>query len=274
MLSVFITPWTNPTSIHRATSSACASTTRRYSSRYGFSASAASGWWRAMAWSARRAQHVGVAGGGGVLERAHPQVARGHPAEHRAGQQLSRAAPARRWRRPTGPASSGSRARASPRRSGTRAASGRPRPCRRRRGRTACAPTLQVQVAAAARRSTPRRAAAPGRRRGAAGSAELVARVGLRDRRDALRQPVAVSSATPAGARSAAASSPSSAASSLLSTSSSGAGAGAAVHGTDSPGTRGRTSRRARTAAARRSCSRGYVARWPPAGCRQGFAPW
>ena len=49
MLSVFITPCTNPTSIQRATSSAWAAMTRRYSSRYGFSAWAASGWWRAMA---------------------------------------------------------------------------------------------------------------------------------------------------------------------------------------------------------------------------------
>ena len=49
VLSVFITPCTKPTSIHRATSPAWASTTRRYSSRYGFAAPAASGWWRAMA---------------------------------------------------------------------------------------------------------------------------------------------------------------------------------------------------------------------------------
>ena len=49
MLSVFITPWMKPTSIHRATSSAWTSTTLRYSSRYGCAASAASGWWRAMA---------------------------------------------------------------------------------------------------------------------------------------------------------------------------------------------------------------------------------
>ena len=54
MLSVFITPWMNPTSIQRATSDACASTTRSKNARYGLSAPARRGWWRAIAWSARR----------------------------------------------------------------------------------------------------------------------------------------------------------------------------------------------------------------------------
>ena len=68
----------------------------------------------------------------------------------------------------------------------------RPRPCRRRRGRTVCAPTPSGAGRAGGpcgRR--PRRAAAPGRRRAGAVAAELVARVGLRDRRDPLRQLVA-----------------------------------------------------------------------------------
>ena len=34
MLSVFITPWMKPTSIHAATSRACASTTASKNSRY------------------------------------------------------------------------------------------------------------------------------------------------------------------------------------------------------------------------------------------------
>ena len=48
MLSVFMTPWMNPTSIQRAISAAWASTTRSKNARYGFSASAACGWCRAI----------------------------------------------------------------------------------------------------------------------------------------------------------------------------------------------------------------------------------
>ena len=54
MLSVFITPCTNPTSIHRATSDAWTAMTASNSARYGFSAPAALGWCRTMAWSASR----------------------------------------------------------------------------------------------------------------------------------------------------------------------------------------------------------------------------
>ena len=54
MLSVFMTPWTKPTSIHCATRDAWTATTASNSARPGFSARAAPGWWRAMAWSARR----------------------------------------------------------------------------------------------------------------------------------------------------------------------------------------------------------------------------
>ena len=43
MLSVFITPWMKPTSIHWAISAAWASTTASKNARYGLSASAASG---------------------------------------------------------------------------------------------------------------------------------------------------------------------------------------------------------------------------------------
>ena len=92
MLSVFITPWMKPTSIHCATSDACASTTRSKNARYGFSASAAVGWWRAIAWSARRRSSVAVAGHRRVLERADAHVARRDAREHRAGQHAPRAA--------------------------------------------------------------------------------------------------------------------------------------------------------------------------------------
>ena len=54
MLSVFITPWMKPTSIHCATSDACAATTASNSARYRFSASAAAGWCRSIARSASR----------------------------------------------------------------------------------------------------------------------------------------------------------------------------------------------------------------------------
>ena len=52
MLSVFITPWMNPTAIHFATSDACAPTTNSYNASDGTSASAASGTCRAIAWPA------------------------------------------------------------------------------------------------------------------------------------------------------------------------------------------------------------------------------
>ena len=49
MLSVFMTPWMNPTCIQRAISDACASMTASKNARYGRSESAACGWWRAIA---------------------------------------------------------------------------------------------------------------------------------------------------------------------------------------------------------------------------------
>ena len=87
MLSVFITPWTNPISIHLAISDAWTATTASNSARYGRSASAALGWWRAIAWSARRRSRLEVAGGRGVLEAPDPQVTAGDAGEHGAGQQ-------------------------------------------------------------------------------------------------------------------------------------------------------------------------------------------
>ena len=191
MLSVFITPCTKPTSIHRATSSACASTTRRYSSRYGFAAAAASGWWRAMAWSAsarrrsrspdaaaywnvptRRwlaATRQSTAPGSGPLPQ-HP-LARGHDGErprrrdpeavHRLADQVL---PQHRAHRRLAVAAAGERRAARP---------------------------LEVHVAAAARHvdhlaEQQRPAVAEARHV----PAELVAGVGLRHRRDPVRQPV------------------------------------------------------------------------------------
>ena len=54
MLSVFMTPWTKPTCIHRATSAACRATTPSRKAAAGTAARAASGSCRAMAWSASR----------------------------------------------------------------------------------------------------------------------------------------------------------------------------------------------------------------------------
>ena len=63
-----------------------AATTARSSARYGCSASAASGWWRAMAWSASRRSRSGSPVARGVLERADAQVAARDPREHCSGQ--------------------------------------------------------------------------------------------------------------------------------------------------------------------------------------------
>ena len=85
VLSVFMTPWTNPTSIQRATSDACASTTRRYRSRYRLGRRRP----RVVTGDGvvgECTQQVPVAGRGRVLECAHAQMARGYPGEHRARQ--------------------------------------------------------------------------------------------------------------------------------------------------------------------------------------------
>ena len=49
MLSVFITPWMKPTSIHRATSAACASTTASKKREVRVVGLGGAGWWRAIA---------------------------------------------------------------------------------------------------------------------------------------------------------------------------------------------------------------------------------
>ena len=239
MLSVFMTPWTNPTSIHRATSDACASTTRSKKRR-------GSGWRRRRRrggggrWRSRRApQRAGVAGRGGVLERADPQVARGDPGQHRAGQRPLARAPARRWRPPRAPAWSGSRGAciASPIRysrsigptaalpSPPRANGVRPEPFRCRSRRRPWTST-----------TSPSSSARPSPSRG-----DVARRTGGRRRPGrpsrlppAPGPPAARHPAAPAARRDRR---PAPLASSSLSTSSSGAGTGAAAHGTDRPGT-------------------------------------
>ena len=202
MLSVFITPCTNPTSIHRATSSAWAATTRRYSSRYGLSALGGVGVVAGDGVVGERAQHVPVAARGGVLERAHPQVARGDPAEHRTRQRplaLHRLAggddrerPRRRDAEPVHRLADDVLAQHRAHRGPAVAAAGE---------RRAPGP-LQVQVTPVAvavddLAEQQRPAVAQAR----LVHAELVARVGLRDRRDPVRQPVAGQQRHPGGRR-------------------------------------------------------------------------
>ena len=238
MLSVFITPWTNPTSIHRATSEAWASTTAPVQRQV-----------RVVGARRRR-------GSGGRWRSRRARAAR----RRSPGAAAYWNVPTRRWlaatRQSTAPGSTVSRTHLLAR------GDDRERPRRRDaervhrladqvlaqhradRGLAVAAAgerraprPLQVQVAApAVDVDRPRRAAAPGRRRGAASTRRTGGR--RRPARPASTpsgSPWPTSSATPAGARSAAASTPSSAASSSLSTSSSGAGTGAAVHGTDRP---------------------------------------
>ena len=87
MLSVFITPWTNPTSIHWATSDAWAATTASNSARYGLLGRRGAGIVAGDRVVGEAAQQVDVAGGPGVLEAAHPQVAARDPGQHGPGQQ-------------------------------------------------------------------------------------------------------------------------------------------------------------------------------------------
>ena len=116
MLSVFITPWMNPTSIQRATSDGL-----------GLDDGLVEGEVRVLGVGRVRVVAgdgvVGEAGQqrrvavlGGVLERADAQVAAGDPGQHGAGQRRPRGRSARRSPRRRGPGSSGCRARASPRR--------------------------------------------------------------------------------------------------------------------------------------------------------------
>ncbi len=85
-LSVFITPWTNPTSIHRATRDAWAASTARNSARYGASASRGGRVVPADRVVGEPPQQRGVAGRPGVLEAADAQVAAGDPGQDGARQ--------------------------------------------------------------------------------------------------------------------------------------------------------------------------------------------
>ena len=172
MLSVFITPWMNPTSIHWATSDAWASTTPSKNARYGLL-----GLGRLAGGGGRsRGRRGGAAASGrrarGVLERADAQVAGGDARRARRRAASCRGRPPRRcattasarvvgmpraciaspitYSRSIGPTA----ALPSP----PRANGVRPEPlrCRSRR------PAVHVDA--------PRRAAAPDRRRGAARS--------------------------------------------------------------------------------------------------------
>ena len=171
MLSVFITPWMKPTSIQRAMSDACASTTPRSSARYGFSASRrrdGGGRWRGRRAAAGAPASPRRAAYWKVPTRMWLAATRVSTAP---GSNVSRATALAGRHHGERAASSGCRARASPRRSRTRAASGRRRPCRRRRARTACGPSPSGAGRAGARgRRPPRRAAGRGRRRAAASS--------------------------------------------------------------------------------------------------------
>ena len=234
MLSVFMTPWTKPTSIHRATSDACAATTASNSARYGL-----------LGLGGRRvvpgdrvvgqpAQQVDVAGGARRTGSCRPAGGCSPPGRGR----RPAAAVSRRTGRPVATTAServvgmpraciaslttysrsiGPTA-ASP--SPPRANGVRPEPLRCRSRRRPSAST-----------SSPSSRARPSPSRGDV-AAELVPGVGLGHRRgavgDARCRPAA---ARPSGLRSHAGSSPSSAASGSLSTSSRGSGASSACHG-------------------------------------------
>ena len=86
MLSVFITPCTNPTSIHRATSDACAATTASKRASAGFSRAGRLGVVPRDGVVDEPPQQGGVAGGAGELEAADPQVAARHPRQQAPGQ--------------------------------------------------------------------------------------------------------------------------------------------------------------------------------------------
>jgi hypothetical protein len=130
----------NPTSIQRATSAAWASSTRSKKREVGVLAARGV---RVMAGDrvvGQAAQQVGVAGGRRVLERADAQVARRDAGEHGAGEQrLARDRVAGRTTASARVVGIPSACIASP--TTCSRASGRRRPCRRRRARTACGPS-------------------------------------------------------------------------------------------------------------------------------------
>ena len=200
-LSVFITPWTKPTSIHRATSEACAATTCSNSARAGRSASAAAGQWRATAWSASRRSRARSPVAPAYGERPDPQVAAGDPGEHRTGQ--------------VGLAADGATGRDHRQRAGGRDAErvhrgaddvlaqhradgGQPVAAA---GERRASRALEVQVAQRAvggAQLAEQQRPAVAQPRGEA--AELVARVGLRDRRGSLGDELADQQPQPLGA--------------------------------------------------------------------------
>ena len=175
---------------------------------------------------------------GRVLERPDAEVARRNPDEHRTRLQALPHHLFASGHDCQRPASWGCRARGAPRRSGAPATSARGRPSRRRLGRRAC-----DRSPSGARRDgvhecrAPHRAATRGRHRVEA----------TRNRTDDRRTPaprvtrprarrLRASRATPSGDRNVAGSTPSSSARPSLSATSWGAGAGAAFHGTERPG--------------------------------------
>ena len=228
MLSVFITPWTNPTSIHRATSDGLGGRRpRRRSARYG---SLGVGRCRVVAGDrvvGEAAQQVEVAVRGGVLERADAQVAARPPGPApRPGSSVvagDRLAGGDDGERPRGRDAERVHrladhvlAQHRPDRGLAVAAAGERRAARALQVEVAPAPVGVDELAEQQRPAVaePRRVAA-----------ELVAGVGLRDRRgavgDAWCRPAAP---TPSGVRSPSGSRPSSTASGSLSASSRGRG--------------------------------------------------
>src|SRR6478609_1409156 len=261
-LSVLSTPWTKPTSIHCATSRACAATTASKSARYGACAAPASGWCRSIATSASRR-----------VSSMSPWAA------------ASWKLPTRRWllatRASTAPGSTVSRR--TPRPVPTTASArvvGIPRACMaslttysRSIGPTAARPSpprangvrpepLRCRSRSPPSRSTssPRRRALPSPSRGLKPPNWCPAYACATGRAPG-GTTVPVSRPRPSGPRSASTSSPSSTASGSFSTSSSGAGVGSACHGRASSGTaRANRSSRARVRSGAERTSRGYVA--------------
>jgi hypothetical protein len=171
VLSVFITPCTNPTSIHAPPAGLRA---RHHRSKQASAGRGRLGGLGVVAGDRvvdQPPQQIGVARGRRVLEGAHPQVAGATRASTAPGSIGVAHGPARRWRPP--PARVVGMPSAVHRLADHVLAQHRAdrRPCRRRRGRTACAPSPSGAGRAAARAGrSPRRAAAPGRRPAGASS--------------------------------------------------------------------------------------------------------
>ena len=151
-MSVFITPWMNPSAIHCATSEACASNTRSNSARYGFDLVDGIGVVTPDGVVGEPPHERRISLRGGELERSDPEMARRDAHEHRTRQHgLARHVVARRH--------DGQRTgRRYPERGHRRAdhVLAQHRPDRRlavaAAGERGAARPLQVQVAAAARR--------------------------------------------------------------------------------------------------------------------------